>query len=59
MSFLQVTDREGSVQAEVSGVVLELYCVLQTNRTREVSDRGEADINVNHFSASVSAPALL
>jgi len=51
LSFLQVTDREGSVQAEVSGVSLELYCVLQTNRTvREGEGRDQADINISHFS---------
>ena len=50
-SFLKVTDREGSVEAEVSGVELELYCVLQTNRTLR-EGQNQANINISHFSAS-------
>ena len=50
-SFLKVTDREGSVEAEVSGVELELYCVLHTNRTLR-DGQNQANINISHFSAS-------
>ena len=50
LSFLQVTDREGSVEARLRGVTLELYCVLETNRTK--GSKGQSQINISHFSAS-------
>ena len=48
LSFISVEDREGSLTAQLTGVSLELYCVLLTNMT--ASQQAESNIRISHFS---------
>ena len=57
LSFLQVTDREGSLTAHLSGLTLQLYCVLQTNRT--AGGQAESNIKISHFSVNISLQCCL
>ena len=56
LSFISVNDREGTVAAQLSGVSLELYCVLQTNRT--LGDQSESNIRISHFSVNITLTGL-
>ena len=56
LSFISVDDREGTVAAQLSGVSLELYCVLQTNRT--LGDQSESNIRISHFSVNITLTGL-
>ena len=53
LSFIQVNDREGTVTAQLSGVSLELYCVLRTNRT--AGEQAQSNIRISHFSVNMTA----
>ena len=56
LSFISVDDREGTVAAQLSGVSLELYCVLQTNRT--AGNQAESNIRISHFSVNITLSGL-
>ena len=52
LSFVSVDDREGTVAAQLSGVSLELYCVLQTNRT--AGNQAQSSIRISHFMVNIT-----
>ena len=56
LSFISVDDREGTVAAQLSGVSLELYCVLQTNRT--AGNQAESNIRISHFSVNITLSGM-
>ena len=56
LSFISVDDREGTVAAQLSGVSLELYCVLQTNRT--AGNQAQSSIRISHFSVNITLSGL-
>ena len=52
LSFISVEDREGSLTAQLTGVSLELYCVLLTNMTAGQQD--QSNIRISHFSVNIT-----
>ena len=56
LSFISVDDREGTVAAQLSGVSLELYCVLQTNRT--AGNQAQSSIRISHFSVNITLSGM-